>query len=83
MPVEKRSFLKNTRFLFRAREKILNNFRGKIFPTKNLDKTATPEPEPEPAVFATPKPIKERTNKSTCKLYEDYKFVNDCTNINN
>ena len=47
---------------FKTREKVLNNLKRKIFPTKNLDKIPTPEPTPEPApeptVFDTPKPKK-------------------------
>ena len=36
MPAGKRSFLKNAELLLRAKEKILNNFKNKIFPTKIL-----------------------------------------------
>ena len=36
------------------KKKILNRFKGKIFPTKN------PEPKPAPTVFAT---LKEKKNK--------------------
>ena len=52
MPFEKRPFLKNTGLLIIARDKILNNFKSKIFPTKYL------ESEPEPAVFHIPKQTK-------------------------
>ena len=30
-------------------EKILNNFKSKIFPIKNADEIPTPKPAPEPA----------------------------------
>ena len=46
-----------SRLFFSAREKMLNNFKSKISPTKNSDKILTPGP----AVFATFKPAKERT----------------------
>ena len=85
--VEKISFLKNAGLLLSAREKVLNNFKGKIFPTKNLDKNATPEwvrkpapkPEAEPTLFATPRPAKERAKNSSSKFYENIwdKIAND------
>ena len=39
---------------------------------------------PEAAAFDTPKPTKERTNKSSLKLYENFsnKIANDETNMN-
>ena len=37
-----------------AREKILDNFKSKIFPTKNSNEIATTEPAPESAMFDTP-----------------------------
>ena len=43
IPVEKISFLKNVGLLISAREKILNNLKRKIFPTKNPDKIPMPE----------------------------------------
>ena len=49
MSVEKRSFLKNVGLLLSAREKILHNFKSKIFPTKNL------ESEPESDLESTNK----------------------------
>ena len=41
MSLEKRTLLKSLGLLLSAREKILNNFKSKIFPTKNI------EPQPE------------------------------------
>ena len=52
----KRSFLNNTRLFSSAREKILNNFKSKIFQIKNLNKIATLDSAPEP--------IKAQTKKS-------------------
>ena len=56
LPVEKRSFLQNAGLFLSAREKILNNFKSKIFPTKNPEKILAPEP----TVFDTLKPTKEK-----------------------
>ena len=52
--VEKKPYLKKSELLFSEKEKILNRFKGKIFPTKNT------EPEPAPTVFAT---LKEKKNR--------------------
>ena len=41
-------FLKKARILLTVREKILNNFKSKIFPIKNSDKNLTSEQPPEP-----------------------------------
>ena len=49
--VEKSPFLRNAVLFISARQKILNNFKGKIFPTRNPE----PAPKPESTVFATPK----------------------------
>ena len=43
--VEKKPYLKKSELLFSEKEKILNRFKGKIFPAKNT------EPEPAPTVF--------------------------------
>ena len=69
MSVRKLLFLKNTGFLLSAREKILNNFKSKIFSTKNL------ESKPEPTVFDIPKHTK-LTNFGK-------KITRDESNINN
>ena len=69
MLVEKKSFLKNTGLLLSAREKIVNNFKSKLFPTRNL--------EPEPAVFDVPKLTKK------LKLTDIWKkIIRDEANIN-
>ena len=53
--VKKRFFINNAELFLSGREKILNNFKSKIFPIKTLDKIPTPEPRanqtPEPTVF--------------------------------
>lgn len=67
----------------KKREKVVNNFEGKKFMTKNLE--TGPEPLHERGVSNTPKPTKERAKKSSSKLYGDYlyKVEHDVTNINN
>ena len=50
-------------------EKLVNNFKSKIFPIKNADEISTPKPAPEPAaepardstVFGTLKTTKSQT----------------------
>ena len=56
IPIEKIYFLTNAALLLCAREKVLDNFKIKVFPTKTLE--SEPEPERQLAVFATPKPKK-------------------------
>ena len=58
--VEKRSFSIKYRIISTC--KFLNNFKSKIFPTRNPDKTLRPEPAPESTVFATPKRQKNELN---------------------
>ena len=48
------SFLNKIRLFLSAREKILNNFKSKKFPIKNLDEISTPEPKSDPTTFDTP-----------------------------
>ena len=45
----KKVFLNNLVVLHSAREKILNSFKSRLFPRKNLDKIATRELTPESA----------------------------------
>ena len=49
-PVEKKYFLTNVRLFIGARKKILDEFKCKIFPIKNVDKITifAPAPEHEP-----------------------------------
>ena len=71
-----------------AREKILNEFKSKIFLVKYSDKIPAPEPAPEQApeatVFDTAQPAEEQAKKSSSKLYQDFldKIANDETSIN-
>ena len=39
--IDKRSFLNNLRQLFGPREKVLKNFKSRLFPIKNVDKIPT------------------------------------------
>ena len=50
-------FLYNLGLLLREREKVLNSFKSRLFPIKNLDKILTREPIPEPT--KEPKVAKE------------------------
>ena len=61
--MKKNIFLNNLGLLFSATEKVLNNFKSRLFPIKNLDKILTCEPTPEKAAEPTPKVAKERTPK--------------------
>ena len=54
---EEQSFLNNLVFLLSVREKVLNSFKGRLFPIKKLDKILTSEPTPKPAT--DPKVAKE------------------------
>ena len=60
--------------LLSARENILNNFKSKIFLTKNPDQI----PTPQSTVIDAPKPIKEQTKKSSSKLKVN--FLNKISN---
>ena len=71
IPIEKRSLLNNTELLLSKREKNLNNFKIKIFSTKN------PAPEPEPTVFDTPELTKDRAKKSQPKLHRNFNIYTD------
>ena len=48
IPIEKRSFLNNVILFLGGREKILNNFKNKIFQINNLGKISTPAPTSKP-----------------------------------
>ena len=74
--LEKKSFLNNLGLLFSAREKVLNNFKNRLFPIKNLDKIPAREPTPEvqseqevatePGVAT--EPTKATKAKTKCKI---------------
>ena len=59
--------------LFSARKKVLNSFKSRLFPIKNLDKIATREPKPEkaaePAAETTPKVATEEARIAT-RIYD-------------
>ena len=57
--VEKRPFLNNLRLFFSAREKVLNNFKSRLFSIKNLEKYPTRESTTELAT----EPIKRSKSK--------------------
>ena len=65
VPLEKISFLSNAKLILSAREKILNSFKSKILPKKNVDNTAfieeTLDPTPDLTVFDTSKQTKAQT----------------------
>ena len=50
-----------------AREKVLNNFKSRLFPIKILDKILTGEPTPELATEPT-----KQQKKSKLKLQQDF-----------
>ena len=49
----KKVFLNNLGLFFRTREKVLNNFKSRLFSTKNLDNIPTREVTPELAIKPT------------------------------
>ena len=55
--------------MFTAREKVLNNFKSRYFPIKNLDKIPTREPTPELAT--------ERTKHKKSKLKLKQEIMNE------
>ena len=79
-------FLDNLRLLFSLREKVLNSFRKRLFPIKNLDQIPIREPTPQPEVAKEPatteptKATKAKTKRkiSTLKLRE--KILNEIKN---
>ena len=60
---KKKSFLNNLGILCSAREKVLNSFRSRLFPIKNLDKIPTNEPATEPALVTKPRKARKAKNK--------------------
>ena len=88
-------FLNNLDLLFSAREKVLNSFKSRFFPIKNLDKIPSRDPGTEPAteseVATEPalKPATETTptkhKKSKLKLQQNFinEIIADEKDINN
>ena len=56
----------NLGLLFSAREKVLNNFKSRIFPIKKLNKISTHESILE--VSAEPTKARKRNAKNKCKI---------------
>ena len=85
----KSCFLINAAFCRDAREKVLNNFRSKIFPTKNQDKILTSEQSPEQApkltLFDVSEPTKTQNRKSSSTFYRYFldKIANYEPNVKN
>ena len=70
----KNIFLKNNLGLsFSAREKVLNNFKSRLFPIKNFDRIPTREPTLEPTPELATEPNKHK--KSKLKLQQE--FINE------
>ena len=61
------------RLLFHAREKVLNNFKSRLFPIKNLDKISIRESTPQP----TPELAKKQTNHKNSKLKLRHELLNE------
>ena len=47
--LDKNYFSNNLKLLFSARETVIDTFKSRLFPIKNLDEIQTREPTPEPA----------------------------------
>ena len=58
-------FSNNLGLLLSATENVLNNFKNRLFPIKNLDKISSSEPTPEPAKEPT------KHNKSKLRLQKE------------
>ena len=74
-PVEKRSFLNNIGLFIGRKEKVLKNFKSRIFPIKNIDEIAAPE------TGLAPKPTirKASSKKFEDKIQIDKNKINDET----
>ena len=89
--IEKKCLLNNLGLLFNAREKVLNNYKIRLFSIKNLDKIPTTEPttkpvvakelvtEPEVATEPT-KATKAKTKRKISLLKFREKFLNEIGN---
>ena len=63
---------------FGARVKVLNNFKSRLFTTRNLDKTSTREPTFESAFQPTPEPTPETTKVAKAKTKRKIYPLNLC-----
>ena len=77
--MKKSIFLNNLGLLLSAREKVLNSFKSRLFPIKNLDKIPTREPAAEPAAQPT------KHKKSKLKVEQEFinKIIAEEKGINN
>ena len=71
MATELKTFDKGIKTIekFGARVKVLNNFKSRLFTTRNLDKTSTREPTFESAFQPTPETTKVTKAKTKRKIY--------------
>ena len=74
----KNQLKKSLGLLFKAREYVLNNFKIRLFPIKDLDNILTHESSPEPATEPT------KHKKSKLKLEQEFMnhIINDEKDIN-
>ena len=79
--IDTKSFLNNLGLFFSAREKVPNNFKSRIFPIKNLDKTSARELTFESAIQPAPKPTPEtrkaKTKRNISPLKLRAEFLNE------
>ena len=68
--IEKELFLNNLGLLFSGRENVFNNFKSRLFPTKNLNKILTSERTREPTLELATEPTKHK--KSKLKLKQEF-----------
>ena len=64
--LDKKSFLHNFGLLFSTKEKVLNSFKSRLFPIKNVVKIPTRKPTPEPAT--EPEVAREPTKATKAKI---------------
>ena len=74
--IQKNSFLTNLELLFSIGEKVLNNFKSKLFPIKNLEKIPTREQATEPTSETT-KATKPKTKRNISSLELLEEFLNE------
>ena len=79
--MKKKSFLNNLGLLFSAREKVLDNFKSRLFPIKNLYKIPTREPATDPA--KEPTPTKHKKSKSKSQEEFTNEIIDDKKNRSN
>ena len=80
MATELKTFDKGIKTIekFGARVKVLNNFKSRLFTTRNLDKTSTREPTFESAFQPTPEPTPETTKVTKAKTKRKIYALNLC-----